>query len=229
MEPRSPILSLEEAGRVYSGEPPFEALKPASLEFIAGDFVSIIGRSGSGKSTLLNLLGMLDAPTSGLVRVEGRDVATLSDDERSALRGAVIGFVFQSFHLMVDRTAAENVAMPLIYRGIRTKQRDELSRSALQRVGLGNRLDAFPTTMSGGERQRVAIARALANRTRALLCDEPTGNLDSRTAGDVLDLLESLNSDGLTIVVVTHDSAVAQRTGRWLRMDDGLVSEGRSL
>ncbi|NUR61645.1 MAG: ABC transporter ATP-binding protein [Catenulispora sp.] len=204
------------------------ALHPADLTVDAGDYLAVVGPSGSGKSTMLNLLGLLDRPTAGTLLLGGHDVSTLSEAERSALRGRRIGFVFQSFHLLAHRTAVENVALARLYHGVDAATRRRDAVRALRRVGLGHRLAALPTTLSGGERQRVAIARALAGAPDLVLCDEPTGNLDSATAGAVLDLLESLNRDGVTLVVITHDPAVAARAGRRVGILDGVLSDSVS-
>jgi putative ABC transport system ATP-binding protein len=201
-----------------------EVLRGIDLSVAPGEVVCVIGPSGSGKSTFLNITGLLDRPSTGTYELDGIDVGGLRERERTALRGRRIGFVFQSFHLLPHRSAVENVALAQVYvsRAGRA-ERDAVAVRALRRVGLGHRLGAQPTTMSGGERQRVAIARALVNRPSLLLCDEPTGNLDSVTAGEVLDLLDELHAEGLTIVVITHDPAVAARTGRTLAIRDGRV------
>jgi putative ABC transport system ATP-binding protein len=193
---------------------------------MAGEHVAIVGPSGSGKSTLLNLCGLLDRPTSGVFRIDGVDTAAMNDRERTALRGRRIGFVFQSFHLMPYRSTIENVMLAQLYVDRRGKsQRRADAVKALIRVGLGHRLQATPATLSGGERQRVAIARALVNNPALLLADEPTGNLDSQTAGAVLDLLDGLVLDGLTLLVITHDPTVAARAGRQVTIRDGRLTE----
>jgi putative ABC transport system ATP-binding protein len=201
------------------------ALFPTDLRVDTGEFLAVVGPSGSGKSTLLNLLGMLDHPTEGTYRLSGTDVASLTDRDRAALRGRRVGFVFQAFHLLPHRTALENVALAQLYVTGRREPRRANAAQALRRVGLGHRLDALPSRMSGGERQRVAIARALVNSPDILLCDEPTGNLDSATARSVLDLLTELNRAGATIVVITHDPAVARRARRQVTIRDGRLSE----
>jgi putative ABC transport system ATP-binding protein len=222
-----PVIELRGAGRTYPGPPPVPALRPADLVIAAGEYVAVTGPSGSGKSTLLHLLGLLDAPTSGHYLLEGLDTSALSDRDRSALRGRRIGFVFQSFHLLPYRSALENVLLAQLYNSSPREGRILAAVDALIRVGLGHRLDALPTTLSGGESQRVAIARAVVNRPSLLLCDEPTGNLDSRNAGLVMELLDELNSVGLTIVIITHDPVVAARTGRTVAIRDGVLSEQR--
>ncbi|WP_406287931.1 ABC transporter ATP-binding protein [Streptomyces sp. NBC_00209] len=219
------VIELRRCALTYPGPPPVTALAPCELAIGAGEFVTVVGPSGAGKSTLLNVLGLLDSPTSGHYLLDGIDTGALSDAQATALRGRRIGFVFQSFHLLPYRTASENVALALTYGGVPRKGRAELARHALRQVGLGNRMDALPTTLSGGERQRVAIARALVGRPSLLLCDEPTGNLDSATAESVLRLLEELHRDGMTVIVITHDAAVAARGQRTLTLRDGVMSE----
>lgn len=221
---RPPVIELRGAAVTYPGEPPVEALRPCRLAVGQGEFVTVVGPSGSGKSTLLNVLGLLDRPTAGAYLLDGYDTAELRETERTALRGRRIGFVFQSFHLLPFRTAAENVALAQVYNGAPRRSRAQASAAALRAVGLGHRIDALPSRMSGGERQRVAIARALVNRPSLLLCDEPTGNLDSHTSESVLRLLEELHRNGLTIVVITHDPNVAARGSRTLTVRDGVLS-----
>jgi putative ABC transport system ATP-binding protein len=221
----APVLELAGLARTYPGPAPVQALRPADLVVYAGEYVAVVGPSGSGKSTLLNLLGLLDRPSAGTLRVDGIDTAALNERDRTALRGRRIGFVFQSFHLLPYRTATENVALAQVYTGARPSARVAAARAALTRVGLRHRLDALPTTMSGGERQRVAIARALVNRPSLLLCDEPTGNLDSDTSATVLDLLGQLSAAGVTIMMITHDPNVAARAGRVVTIRDGVLAE----
>jgi len=220
-----PVIELRGLARTYPGPPPVPALRSADLVIEAGDYVAITGPSGSGKSTLLHLLGLLDAPTEGSYLLDGLDTSALHDKDRSALRGKRIGFVFQAFHLMPYRTALENVLLAELYN--RTPRADRLAAAtdALEAVGLGHRLEALPTTLSGGECQRVAIARALVNRPSLVLCDEPTGNLDSRNAAALMELLDELNADGFTIVVITHDAKVAAHAGRSVAISDGELSE----
>ncbi len=219
------VLDFRAVGRTYPGPPPVTALRSASLSVRQGDFVTVSGPSGSGKSTFLNIAGLLDTPTEGQYLLDGVDVGCLADAERTAVRGRRIGFVFQSFHLMPHRTAHENVELGMVYAGVRRRERAERAREALHSVGLGHRLDALPGRLSGGERQRVAIARALVVRPALLLCDEPTGNLDSATADAVLALLDGLNDQGMTLVVITHDPAVAVRGSRRITIRDGVLSE----
>jgi putative ABC transport system ATP-binding protein len=200
------------------------ALRGVSLTVPAGDYLAIVGPSGSGKSTLMHLLGALDRPTSGRLVIGGRDVARLSAPEMARLRNETIGFVFQSFHLLPRTAAVDNVALPLVYRGVGARQRRARAAEMLERVGLGHRLGHRPNQLSGGEQQRVAIARALVTAPSVLLADEPTGNLDSATGGAVLALLESLNeSSGVAVVLVTHDREVAARAHRQIVMRDGLI------
>ena len=200
-----------------------EALRGVSLRIAATDYVAIVGASGSGKSTLMHLLGGLDRPTGGTLLIGGRDVSTLGPAEMARLRNETIGFVFQSFHLLARTTARDNVALPLVYRGAGRRERRARAAEMLDRVGLAHRLDHRPNQMSGGEQQRVAIARALVTSPSVLLADEPTGNLDTVTGQSVLGLLESLNADGVAVVLVTHDRDVAERAHRRIVMRDGQI------
>jgi putative ABC transport system ATP-binding protein len=221
----APVIELRGLARTYPGPPPVPALRPAELVIEEGGYVAVTGPSGSGKSTLLHLLGLLDAPTAGSYLLDGIDTAALNDRDRSALRGRRIGFVFQEFHLLPYRTALENVLLAELYNHTPRNVRLRAAIEALDGVGLGHRLDALPTTLSGGESQRVAIARALVNRPSLLLCDEPTGNLDSRNAAALMGLLDQLNATGFTIVVITHDAGVAAHAGRTITISDGVLSE----
>ena len=221
----TPVIELRCLARTYPGPPPVTALRPADLAIEAGDYVAVTGPSGSGKSTLLHLLGLLDSPTAGSYLLDGLDTSRLGDRDRSALRGSRIGFVFQAFHLLPYRTALENVLLAQMYNQTPRSARVRAAVDALDAVRLGHRLDALPTTLSGGECQRVAIARALVNRPSLLLCDEPTGNLDSRNAAALMDLLDQLNAAGFTIVVITHDASVAAHAGRTIAISDGVLSE----
>jgi putative ABC transport system ATP-binding protein len=201
------------------------ALRGVSLSVRPGDFLAIVGPSGSGKSTLMHLLGALDRPTSGRLIIHGRDIASLSATEMARLRNGTIGFVFQAFHLLPRTPAVDNVALPLVYRGVGARQRRTRAAEMLERVGLGHRLGHRPNQLSGGEQQRVAIARALVTGPSVLLADEPTGNLDSATGRSVLGLLEALNeSSGVAVVLVTHDREVAARAHRQIVMRDGLIA-----
>jgi putative ABC transport system ATP-binding protein len=218
------ILSARDVTRTYQLDGvSVEALRGVTVEVAYGDYVSIVGRSGSGKSTLMHLLGGLDRPTSGQLLIGGRDVAGLSPPEMAELRNRTIGFVFQSFHLLTRTSAVGNVALPLVYAGVRAGERKKRAIRMLERVGLGHRLDHRPGQLSGGEQQRVAIARALVTEPAVLLADEPTGNLDTASGQAVLGLLEELNAEGVALVIVTHDAEVAARAGRQVTMQDGRV------
>ena len=200
------------------------ALSGVSLRIDTGEYAAIIGPSGSGKSTLMHLLGCLDRPTTGALRIAGADVSSLDDTQLAQLRNETVGFVFQSFQLLPRISATANVAMPLVYRGTARAERIERARAALESVGLGHRLDHRPTQLSGGEQQRVAIARALVSQPTLLLADEPTGNLDTQSGVDVMRLLEQLNTDhGVAVILVTHDHEVAARARRRIRIRDGLI------
>ncbi|WP_233578446.1 MULTISPECIES: ABC transporter ATP-binding protein [unclassified Micromonospora] len=203
------------------------ALRPTNLAVRSGDWLAITGRSGSGKSTLLQILGLLDRPTSGAYLLDGADVAGLSDRERTRLRASRIGFVFQAFHLMPHRSALDNVTVALMYNRCPRRLRAARAAEALDRVGLGGRVGAMPNTLSGGERQRVAVARALSIRPDLLLADEPTGNLDSATAEEVLTLFARLHAEGQTVLMVTHDPQIAARAARRVQVVDGTVREVR--
>ncbi|QAB17304.1 ABC transporter ATP-binding protein [Leucobacter muris] len=220
-----PIIELADVTRFFPGPPPVNALRGIDLTVARGDYLAIVGPSGSGKSTMLNTLGLLDRPSTGRFLFEGVDVSELDDDERAALRARAIGFVFQSFHLLPTRSVLENVMLAGAYAGLPREQREPLARSALERVGLSHRVDFSPGTLSGGERQRVAIARAVCTSPRLLLADEPTGNLDRANSRAVMRLFDELGAEGLTIVMITHDEAVAASARRRVRMHDGELSE----
>jgi putative ABC transport system ATP-binding protein len=217
------VLELENVSKVYPGEPPVIALDGVSFSVGAGELVGVVGPSGSGKTTLLHLIGTLDRPTSGAVRITGLDVAQLSDRELSRLRGSRIGFVFQQFFLAEHATLLDNVADGLLYAGVSLRDRRREAIEALEQVGLADRLAARPTQLSGGQRQRVAIARALIGRPAIVLADEPTGNLDTATGQAILALLEALHQAGTTIVVITHDRDIANRMPRQIEMRDGHI------
>ncbi len=217
------VLALEGVSRVYGEEVQIHALDEVTLDIRAGEFLSIVGPSGSGKSTLLGLLGILDLPTSGIVRVRGTDATQLSDAERSRLRGEAIGFVFQQFHLIPHLTATGNVEAALLYRGLSARERRGRALSALEQVGLGARHDHRPVQMSGGEQQRVAIARAIATEPSVILADEPTGALDSHNAENVLQIFGDLQSPERAVCIVTHDLHVAHAARRKISMLDGQI------
>jgi putative ABC transport system ATP-binding protein len=220
-----PVIQLAAAGYTYPGPPPVRALKPTDLIIRRGEHVAIMGPSGSGKSTLLNLLGLLDRPTEGRLEIDGIDLGRASERDRAAVRARHIGFVFQSFHLLAHRSAIENVMLAQVYADMPRRRRYSEAMSALGGVGLAARAFALPTELSGGERQRVAIARALVNRPSLLLCDEPTGNLDTAATKELTDLLGALHSQGSTLVVITHNPAVAARAQRQIRIRDGTLWE----
>ena len=223
------VLALEGVSRVYGEEVQVRALDDVTLDIRAGEFLSIVGPSGSGKSTMLGLLGILDLPTSGIVRVRGTDATQLSDAERSRLRGEAIGFVFQQFHLIPHLTATGNVEAALLYRGLSARQRRARALSALEQVGLGARHDHRPVQMSGGEQQRVAIARAIATEPSVILADEPTGALDSHNAENVLQVFGDLQSPERAVCIVTHDLNVAHAARRKISMLDGQIVADEAL
>ena len=220
-----PVVELVGVCRTFGGDAPVHALRGVDLTIHRGDWLAIVGPSGSGKSTLLNVIGLLDHHTAGTYRLEGVDVTTLDDVARAGLRGRRIGFVFQSFHLMPHRSVLENVALAELYIGAPRRGRGERAMAALDRVGLADRADFLPTRLSGGQRQRAAIARALMGEPSLLLCDEPTGNLDSHSAENVLDVLDQLSEEGMTLIVITHDEHVASRAQRRVRIIDGELGE----
>jgi putative ABC transport system ATP-binding protein len=218
-----PVLELDAVTKVYGADPPVAALRSVSFSVRPGELVAIVGPSGCGKSTLLHIMGTLDLPTAGTVRIRGADVAQLSDGELSRLRAREIGFIFQQFFLAEHATVRENVADGLLYAGVPATERYRRADEALDRVGLTDRINFTPTKLSGGQRQRVAIARSIVGQPAIVLADEPTGNLDSTTGASIMDLIRELNTDGATIVMITHDQGLADQLPRQLRMLDGHI------
>jgi putative ABC transport system ATP-binding protein len=222
-----PVIEMEGITKTYgSGEASFTALRGVDLRIRRGEFVAVMGPSGSGKSTLMNILGCLDSPDGGSYRFRGIEVRALDKDQRALLRRHALGFIFQGFNLLARTSALENVELPLLYRSIRHRERSAAAREALESVGLGSKLSNAPSEMSGGQQQRVAIARALVTRPEVLFADEPTGNLDSKTTRDIMELLRRLNEErGITLVMVTHEDEVAACARRIIRVRDGLIAE----
>ncbi len=221
-----PVIETEHIGRKYViGSEVIHALKSVSLTIRKGEFVALMGPSGSGKSTLMNILGCLDTPTSGSYKLNGLRVSDMSENELAEIRNKEIGFVFQTFNLLPRSTSLENVALPLVYAGLRKADRQARALEVLERVGLGNRIGHKPNELSGGQRQRVAIARALINNPSIILADEPTGNLDTRTSEEIMGLLEQIHAGGNTIILVTHEEDIAQHAHRIVRMRDGLIEQ----
>lgn len=219
-----PLIRVRDLCKIYNpGENEVRALDHVDLSIDRGELVGIIGHSGSGKSTLMNMLGCLDVPTSGSYYLNGKDVSNMTDDELSDVRNVEIGFIFQGFNLIPNLTAEENVELPLIYRGVPKKEREELAVESLKIVGLEHRMDHKPSEMSGGQQQRVAIARAIAARPPVILADEPTGNLDSHSTQEIMEVLKGLHRSGRTVILITHDDEIAAQVNRVIRIKDGKV------
>ena len=220
------LIEVRDVYKIYNpGENQVNALDGVSLTIDEGEFVAIIGQSGSGKSTLMNMLGLLDTPTHGEYYINGKLVDDLTDDQMSAIRNEEIGFIFQGFNLISSLTALENVELPLVYRGMSKQERREISKDALERVGLGSRMNHLPAEMSGGQQQRVAVARAIAARPPVILADEPTGNLDTKSTKEVMAILHELKDEGRTVIVITHDNEIAEEAERVIRIRDGKLVE----
>jgi putative ABC transport system ATP-binding protein len=220
-----PAVELRDVVRRYPGEPPVESLRGVSLRIEPGELLAVVGPSGSGKTTLLHILGTLDRPSSGAVRIAGADITRMSDREISGFRAARLGFVFQQFFLIDGMSVLDNVAAGLLYRGIDARTRRRVAAATLERVGLGHRLSHRPAQLSGGERQRTAIARSVVGRPALVLADEPTGNLDSASGAEIIELLKDLNRDGTTIAVVTHNHELAAAMGRRIELKDGRIEK----
>lgn len=221
------VISFEDVRRYYIvGENVIKALDGISFDIISGSFLAIMGPSGSGKSTLMNLIGCLDTPTSGVIRIDGETLGDMGEDELALIRNRKIGFVFQNFNLLPKLSALDNVMVPLLYRGIPLKERKEKAEALLEKVGLGDRMKHRPTELSGGQKQRVAIARALSNNPSIILADEPTGALDSKTGNQIMELFENLNDEGRTIVFVTHDRTLGARCRSSISIRDGRIVDG---
>ena len=218
------LIEVRDVTKIYrTGDVEVPALAGVSLDVNEGEFVAVMGSSGSGKSTLMNILGCLDRPTAGTYRLAGREVSRMSKSELAEVRNAVLGFVFQNFNLLARTSALENVELPLVYRGLGARERHKLARAALERVGLGARLDHTPAQLSGGQQQRVAIARALVGQPKVILADEPTGNLDSRTSIEVMAIFQDLGAQGMTVALVTHEPDIAEFASRIVVVKDGLI------
>ncbi len=224
----SAIIEIRELTKIYDmGDVKVHALGGVSLTVEAGEFVAVMGASGSGKSTLMNILGCLDRPTAGTYHLAGREVSGLSRNELADIRNQILGFVFQSFNLLARTSAVENVELPLVYAGFGGRERRRRACAALERVGLGDRMDHQPSQLSGGQQQRVAIARAIVTEPKIILADEPTGNLDSRTSVDIMALFQELGQSGITVLIVTHENDIAEYAARVITMRDGLVESDR--
>ena len=226
----SALVEIRDMCKIYNpGENEVRALNHVFVSIEEGEFVAIIGQSGSGKSTLMNMLGCLDVPTSGSYRLHGKDVSGLSDNELSDIRNREIGFVFQGFNLIQNLTALENVELPLIYRGVSKGKRRQLSEAALKKVGLENRMEHKPAEMSGGQQQRVAIARAIAQAPPIILADEPTGNLDSGSTKEIMQIMKDLHKEGRTVILITHDNEIAAQADRVIKIKDGQIESDSAV
>lgn len=221
----TPLVKLSKVNKIYqTGEVSFQALKNLSLEVKKGEFFAVIGASGSGKSTLMNLIGLLDHPTSGSYHLDGQDTSNLKEDTLAKIRNKKIGFVFQSFNILPRTSALDNVALPLIYAGVSKAERAEKAKLTLMGVGLGDKLAAKPNQLSGGQQQKVAIARALINDPEIILADEPTGNLDSRSGQEIMDIFDRLHKKGKTIIMITHEANIAKHAKKIIRIKDGEIN-----
>jgi putative ABC transport system ATP-binding protein len=218
------VIDIQKIGKTYRiGTQEVNALLSVDLQINKGEYVALMGPSGSGKSTLMNILGCLDTPSRGSYKLNGTDVSNMSDNELAEIRNKEIGFIFQTFNLLARNTSLDNVALPLVYAGVSKKERSEKAAKALASVGLGDRMEHKPNELSGGQRQRVAIARALVNQPAIILADEPTGNLDTKTSHEIMDLLEEIHQKGNTVIIVTHEEDIAKRAKRIVRLRDGLI------
>jgi putative ABC transport system ATP-binding protein len=218
------VIDIQKIGKTYRiGTQEVNALLSVDLQIYKGEYVALMGPSGSGKSTLMNILGCLDTPSRGSYKLNGTDVSNMTDNELAEIRNKEIGFIFQTFNLLARNTSLDNVALPLVYAGVSKKERSENAAKALVSVGLGDRMEHKPNELSGGQRQRVAIARALVNQPAIILADEPTGNLDTKTSHEIMDLLEEIHQKGNTVIIVTHEEDIAKRAKRIVRLRDGVI------
>ncbi len=218
------VIDIQKIGKTYRiGTQEVNALLSVDLQINKGEYVALMGPSGSGKSTLMNILGCLDTPSRGSYKLNGTDVSNMSDNELAEIRNKEIGFIFQTFNLLARNTSLDNVALPLVYAGVSKKERSDKAAKALASVGLGDRMEHKPNELSGGQRQRVAIARALVNQPAIILADEPTGNLDTKTSHEIMDLLEEIHQKGNTVIIVTHEEDIAKRAKRIVRLRDGVI------
>lgn len=222
------VIDIQEIGKTYRiGEVEVHALRSVDLNIKKGEYVALMGPSGSGKSTLMNVLGCLDTPSRGTYALNGTQVSKMTDNELAEIRNKEIGFIFQTFNLLARNTAIDNVALPLVYAGVSKKERIARAEKTLTDVGLGDRMEHKPNELSGGQRQRVAIARALVNNPSIILADEPTGNLDTKTSHEIMDLLEQIHENGNTVIIVTHEEDIAKRAKRIVRLRDGVVESDK--